>query len=124
VEIRYFAGILQAPETSSKVSYFFDAEEASGSNPLSPTSESLSDTLKTTSKGKPPERAGGFTTPVLHQRYAGLLGDFGIPHLWFSYGIYVERPLRGTRMGRTNKPRSGKDGENRPGFLRWIVPGG
>jgi hypothetical protein len=28
---------LHAAEISSKVSYFFDAEEVSGSNPLSPT---------------------------------------------------------------------------------------
>jgi hypothetical protein len=28
---------LHVAETSSKVSYFFDAEEVSGSNPLSPT---------------------------------------------------------------------------------------
>jgi hypothetical protein len=32
-----FAAVLQTPEMSSRVLYFLDAEEVSGSNPLSPT---------------------------------------------------------------------------------------
>jgi hypothetical protein len=49
---------------------FLDAEEVSGSNPLSPTGESLLDTRKTPRKGKPLALAGSFTTPLVHQRDA------------------------------------------------------
>jgi hypothetical protein len=49
---------------------FLDAEEVSGSNPLSPTSESLLYTRKTPRKGKPPALSGDFITPVVHQRDA------------------------------------------------------
>jgi hypothetical protein len=41
---------------------FLDAEEVSGSNPLSPTSEFLLDTRKAPRKGKPLDLSGGFTT--------------------------------------------------------------
>jgi hypothetical protein len=64
---------------------FLDAEEVSGSNPLSPTLESLLDTLKTPRKGKPPVGAGGFTTPIIHQRYAVTLSVFGILHFRVVY---------------------------------------
>ncbi len=37
LRICQFAGFLETPDTFSKVSRFLDAEEASGSNPLSPT---------------------------------------------------------------------------------------
>jgi hypothetical protein len=43
---------LHVAETFSKVSPFFDAEEVSGSNPLSPTAESFLDKRKTVHKGK------------------------------------------------------------------------
>jgi hypothetical protein len=49
---------------------FLDAEEVSGSNPLSPTSESLLDTRKTAHKGKLLALARSFTTPLLHKRDA------------------------------------------------------
>src|SRR5919112_315114 len=89
-QIPLFAGILQATETSSKVSYFFDAEEVSGSNPLSPTLESLLDTLKTPRKGKPPALSGGFTTPIIHQRSAVTPSVFGFLHLRvvYSEGVF------------------------------------
>ncbi len=49
---------------------FLDAEEVSGSNPLSPTSEFPLGKRETPHRGKPPARARGFSTPLLHQRTA------------------------------------------------------
>src|SRR5918995_7046438 len=72
--MRSFADILHALEAFSKLSHCFDAEEVSGSNPLSPTL----DKRETAHKGKPRFSPGlPFTSSTPTRCYAGSLGVVG-----------------------------------------------
>ena len=81
-----FAGILQRREYLRKVSRFLDAEEASGSNPLSPTSESLRIPFRYTENVAYGKARGSlwrlrYTGSTPTRRHACTLGVFGILHL-------------------------------------------
>ena len=105
--ISLFAGILQTLETFCQVLYFLDAEEASGSNPLSLTLKTLQFAGKTQSKD---EGHGGHPRPSCstRARLQGSLSSLWLSTLSASISCSNRATLLNVQRKRFGRPQAGR----------------